>query len=80
VTKLIVGEGLRLAGIGVVMGIGMAIAFARLIETQLFGVRAIDPLTIAAMTCTLMAASILASWLPARRAIRTDPVVALRYD
>jgi predicted permease len=80
VTKLIVGQGLRLAGIGVGIGIGVAMVFARLIESQLFEVRAIDPVTIAAMTCTLMAAAILASWLPARRAVRTDPIVALRYE
>jgi len=80
VTKLIVGQGLRLAGIGVVIGIGVAIALARLIESQLFEVPAIDPVTIATMTFTLMGAAILASWLPARRAVRTDPIVALRYE
>jgi putative ABC transport system permease protein len=80
VTKLIVAQGLRLAGIGVVIGIGAAMALARLIESQLFEVTAIDPVTIAAMTATLIGAAILASWLPARRAVRTDPIVALRYE
>jgi predicted permease len=80
VSKLIVGQGLRLAGIGVVIGIGMAIASARLVESQLFEVRAMDPVTIAVMTFTLIAASILASWLPARRAMRADPAVTLRYE
>jgi len=80
VTKLIVGQGLRLAGIGVVIGIGVAMALARLIESQLFEVPAIDPVTIATMAFTLMGAAILASWLPARRAVRTDPIVALRYE
>jgi putative ABC transport system permease protein len=80
VTRLIVGQGFRLAGIGVVVGIGVAMVFGRLIESQLFEVRAIDPVTITAMTCTLMAAAVLASWLPARRAVRTDPMVALRYE
>jgi putative ABC transport system permease protein len=79
VMKLIVGQGLRLAGIGVAIGIGVAMALARLIESQLFEVPAIDPLTIATMTFILMGAAILASWLPARRAVRTDPIVALRY-
>ena len=78
--KLIVGQGLRLAGIGVVIGTGVAIAFAPVIESQLFEVRAIDPVTIAAMTGTLMAASILASWLPARRAMRADAAVTVRYE
>jgi len=80
VTKQIVGQGLRLAGIGVLIGIGVAIACARLIESQLFEVRAIDPVTIAGMTSTLVAAALLASWLPARRAIRTDPAVTLRHE
>ena len=80
VSKLIVGQGLRLAGIGVVIGIGVAIASARLVESQLFEVRAIDPMTIAVMTVTLIAAAILASWLPARRAMRADPAVTLRYE
>jgi predicted permease len=79
VTRLIVGQGLRLAGIGVVIGIGVSIALARLIESQLFQVPAVDPVTIATMTFILMGAAILASWLPARRAMRTDPIVALRY-
>jgi putative ABC transport system permease protein len=80
VTKLIVGQGLRLAGIGVLIGVGVAMALARMIENQLFEVPAIDPVTIATMTFTLMGAAILASWLPARRAVRTDPIVALRYE
>jgi predicted permease len=80
VARLIVGQGLRLAGTGVVIGTGVAIAFARVIESQLFEVRAIDAATIAAMTGTLMATSLLASWLPARRAMRTDPAVTLRYE
>jgi putative ABC transport system permease protein len=80
VTKLIVAQGLRLAGIGVVIGVGVAVALARLIESQLFQVPAIDPVTIAVMTFTLIGAATLASWLPARRAVRTDPIVALRYE
>jgi predicted permease len=80
VTKLIVGQGLRLAGIGVVIGIGASMVLARLIESQLFEVPAIDPVTIATMAFTLMGAATLASWLPARRAVRTGPIVALRYE
>jgi len=80
VTKLIVGQGLRLAGIGVVIGIGVAMVLARLIESQLFEVHAVDPVTIATMTFALMVSAMLASWLPARRAVRTDPIVALRYE
>jgi len=80
VTKLIVWQGLRLAGIGVVIGIGVAMVLARLIESQLFEVPAVDPVTIATMALTLMGSALLASWLPARRAVRTDPIVALRYE
>ena len=56
------------------------VVFGRLIESQLFEVRSFDPLTIAAMVCVLMAAALLASWLPARRAMRADPAVTLRYE
>ena len=80
VMRLVVGQGLRLAGTGVAIGIVAAMLFGRLIESQLFEVRSFDPLTIAAMVCTLMAAALLASWLPARRAMRADPMVSLRYE
>ena len=80
VMSLVVGQGLRLAGIGVAIGIAAAMLLARLIESQLFEVRSFDPLTIAATVCVLMAATLLASWLPARRAMRADPAIALRYE
>jgi putative ABC transport system permease protein len=78
--RLVVGQGLRLAGTGVVIGIVAAILLGRFIESQLFEVRSFDPLTIAATACALMTAAVLASWLPARRATRADPTVALRYE
>jgi len=78
--RLVVGEGLRLAGIGVAIGIVAALLFKRVIESQLFEIRSFDPLTIAVMVCVLMAAALLASWLPARRAMRADPAVTLRYE
>jgi predicted permease len=77
---LVVGQGLRLAAAGVAIGIGAAALFGRLIESQLFEVRPFDPLTIAAMAGALMAAALVASWLPARRAMRADPAVTLRYE
>jgi predicted permease len=80
VMRLVVGQGLRLAGTGVVIGIVAAILLGRLIESQLFEVRSFDPPTIAAMVCALMTAALLASWLPARRAMRADPAVTLRYE
>lgn len=80
VMRLVVGQGLRLAGAGVAIGVAAATLFGRLIESQLFEVRAFDPPTITAMVCALMAAALLASWLPARRAMRSDPAVTLRYE
>ena len=64
VLRLVVGQGLRLAGTGVALGIAAAILFGRFIESQLFGVRSFDPLTISAMACALILAALLASSLP----------------
>jgi putative ABC transport system permease protein len=80
VMRLVVGQGLRLAGAGVVIGILAAILLGRFLESQLFEVRSFDPLTIAATVCALMTAALLASWLPARRAMRADPAVTLRHE
>jgi predicted permease len=80
VMRLVVGQGLRLAGTGVAIGIVSAMLFGRLIESQLFEVRSLDPVTIGAMVLALMAATLLASWLPARRAVRVDPAITLRYE
>ena len=78
--RLIVGHGVRLAAIGVGLGAIGSIVGATLIRSQLFGVSAFDPLTIAVMAAVLLAAATLASYLPARRAMRVDPVVALRPE
>jgi predicted permease len=80
VMKSVIGQALRLTGFGVVFGIASAMLFGRLLESQLFGVRPFDPLTTAVMIVVLLSASLLASWLPARRAIRADPAVTLRYE
>ncbi len=80
VLKLVVGQGFRLAAIGVAIGIaGVALA-GRFLETQLFQVSAFDPLTIAATAAVLLAAALLASFLPARRAVRVDPAMTLRSE
>jgi predicted permease len=80
VIRLVVGRGLRLAGAGVALGVAAAVLFGRFLESQLFGVRPLDPLTIGAMAGAVMAAALLASWLPARRAVRADPAVTLRWE
>jgi predicted permease len=78
--KLVVGQGLRLAGTGVAIGIAAALMLGRVIESQLFEVRSFDPLTIATVVCALMTASLVAAWLPARRAMRADPAATLRCE
>ena len=80
VLKLVVGQGFRLAAIGVAIGIvGVALA-GRFLESQLFQVSAFDPLTISATAAVLLATGLLASYLPARRAVRVDPAVTLRSE
>ncbi len=80
VMKLVVGQGMRLAAIGVAIGVGAAFFAGGLIESQLFQVRAFDPLTVAVTAAVLLAAALLASYLPARRAMRVDPVETLRDE
>jgi putative ABC transport system permease protein len=80
VMKLVVGQGFRLAAIGVVIGIMAAALAGRFLESQLFQVSALDPITIFATAAALLAAGLLASYLPARRAVRVDPAVTLRCD
>jgi putative ABC transport system permease protein len=80
VLHLVLSRGLWLAGAGLVLGIAGAVAVARWIESLLFEVRARDPWTIAAAVAMVAAIATLASYLPARRASRVDPLVALRPD
>ena len=76
----VVGQGLRLGAIGVVLGIVAAGAVTRLLEGMLFGVPGTDPIALGAAGAALLGAALLASWLPARRAARIDPMVALRQE
>jgi putative ABC transport system permease protein len=80
VLKLVVGNGLRLALIGVAAGMLTALALTRFLTSILYGVRPSDPLTLAAVSCLLPAVAALASYIPARRASRVDPVRALRHE
>ena len=75
---LILGEGLRMAIAGVVIGIPIAFSLTRLMRSQLFGVSDHDLLTFIAVSLVLVAVALIACWLPARRATRVDPIVALR--
>jgi ABC-type antimicrobial peptide transport system permease subunit len=78
VLRSIVGRALGLAGIGVLVGVGAALALSGLISSQLFGVRPFDPATIAMVVLVLLASAFVASLLPALRAARIDPVNTFR--
>ena len=80
VLALVVGQGFRLAAIGVGLGVAGALLGGQMIQSQLFGVRADDPLTMALTAAALLAAALLASYLPARKAVRVDPAVTLRSE
>jgi len=80
VLGMILGQGLRTIIIGVVVGIAGALALTRTVASLLFGVTATDPLTFGAVTLLLVGAGLLACYIPARRATRVDPLVALRYE
>jgi len=78
--SLVMGQGMKLAAIGVGLGLALAYAATRLLASLLFGVKASDPLTFAAVAGILTAAALLAAYIPARRATTVDPAVALRCD
>jgi ABC-type antimicrobial peptide transport system permease subunit len=75
---LVVGRAALLAGLGLAIGLCGALAAARLVATLLFGVAPWDPPTLAAVAAALFAVALLAAWLPARAAVRVDPMLALR--
>jgi predicted permease len=80
VLGLVVGQGLKLTGAGLALGILVSLAVTRQLSSLLFGVSAYDPLTYAGVTVVLVSVALLACYLPARRATRVDPLVALRYE
>lgn len=80
VLRLVVGKGMVLVLMGVVLGIGVALGATHLLSSLLFGVTATDPLTFGGIALALGAVAVLACYLPARRAARTSPLVALRYQ
>src|SRR5262249_39111909 len=80
VVTMIVKQGLRTVGIGIVIGLVGSLALTRTMQSLLFGVTATDPLTFVGVIVLLVAAALLACYIPARRATKVDPVVALRSE
>jgi putative ABC transport system permease protein len=80
VLKLAIGYGMKLVIIGVAIGLIVAFALTRVMATLLFGVTATDPTTFTLISLLLMAVAVLASYVPARRATKVNPIIALRYE
>ena len=80
VLAMVLGQGLRTVLVGVVLGVAGSLALTRAIQSLLFGITATDPLTFIAVILLLVTVALLACYIPARRAAKVDPMVALRYE
>jgi putative ABC transport system permease protein len=79
-TRLVMGGGFALAGAGIAAGVAAAVALHRVVASQLSQVASFDPRIHALVSLVLLAAAALATWLPARRAVKVDPAIALRAE
>jgi ABC-type antimicrobial peptide transport system permease subunit len=80
VVRMVLSRGLVLTAAGALVGVAAALALTRLLESQLYGVQPTDPFTFSGVTVLLGVVALMASWIPARRAARLDPMEALRYE
>ncbi len=80
VLRMILAQGAKIAGAGVIIGLAASLGLTRLMANLLFSVSAADPLTFAAVAIVLVGVAMLACYIPARRALRVDPIIALRYE
>jgi putative ABC transport system permease protein len=80
VMKMVMGQGMLLAGLGIAVGLTGAVALTRLIQAMLFGVKATDLATFAVVAGVLALVAMAACWIPAMRATHVDPLTALRYE
>jgi putative ABC transport system permease protein len=80
VLQLVVGQGFALTFMGIAIGLAGALGLTRFLSSMLYGIRAADPLTFAGVSMILAGVALLASYIPARRAMKVDPMVALRYE
>jgi putative ABC transport system permease protein len=80
VLRMVLGQGLRLALAGAAVGLAAALIVSEFMAGLLYGVRPTDPLTFAGVTILLIGVALLACYLPARRAVRVDPLIALRHN
>jgi putative ABC transport system permease protein len=80
VLRMVLRQGLGLSLLGVAIGLGASFGLTRLLKTMVFGVTTTDPATFTIVTAILVAVALIACWIPARRATKVDPVIALRYE